>query len=522
MNNGRVWAIGISAGIVLLLCLPGSSPAGEKCAALKDFHMPGVFLEITRADSLPETVSKPSPTGGYSGSLPAHCRIEGAIDKRIGSDGKPYAIGFALALPNDWNGRFLFQGGGGLNGSVREPIGSVSAGSTPALAQGFAVVSTDSGHRSDQVFDSSFFTEQEAALNFLYKSIGKVTVVAKELVSRYYARPPDHAYFAGCSTGGREAMIVSQRYPDYFDGVVAGAPAMRTSFSNLADRYVAVTLNQAAPVDENGKIIPGAGYSAEDKEFIVQSFLDSCDEKDGIADGMVFNLDECAFDPSKIVCRSEKGPGCLTGRQAEVLKRAFAGPRDSRDHQVYPGFYFDTGIAASRGLPGLLNATSGPVGPPFTETTMDVDRASVEAADSIAAVGDSTWTNLSTFSSRGGKLIFYHGVSDPWFSAKDTRRYYLKMAAENGGLESVLNWSRLFLVPGMGHCSGGEKALDTFNMLGAIVDWVEKDVAPERVEATGRAFPGRARPLCPFPQYAHYTGAGNSENADHFECRNPE
>jgi len=522
MKVRSVQSIIVWAGFVLALFLSGSAMAEEKCSALSGYKMPGVSLEITRAENVARAMSKPSPFGGYAGAIPAHCRVEGEIEKRIGSDGKPYAIGFALTLPDDWNGKFLFQGGGGLNGSIREPIGAVSAGDVPALAQGFAVVSTDSGHRSDQVFDSSFFNEQEAALNFLYKAVGKVTVVAKEIIRTHYAKPPDYSYFAGCSTGGREAMIMSQRYPDYFDGVVSGAPAMRTNFSNLADRYVAVTLNQAAPVDENGKVIPGAGFSDQDKEWIIQSFLKACDAKDGIEDDMVFDIEGCDYDPTDIVCEAGKEESCLTDKQAETLKKAFAGPIDSRGHQVYPGFYFDTGIAASSGLPGLLNATSGPVGLPFTESVMDVDLASIEAADSIAAVGDSTWTNLGTFSSGGGKMIFYHGISDPWFSAKDTQEYYQKMAEENGGLEKVLDWSRLFMVPGMGHCNGGEKALDTFNMLDAIVDWVEKDVVPDRIETTGRSFPGRSRPLCPFPKYAHYTGEGDSQDAANFECLDPE
>ncbi|MBN2320482.1 MAG: tannase/feruloyl esterase family alpha/beta hydrolase [Acidobacteria bacterium] len=518
-GSGLIFILALAAAVA---AFPGGISAQDKCAALAGFQIPGTALEITGARNMEEAVSKPSPFGGYQGTIPGHCRVDGVIDKRTGSDGKPYAIGFAVALPDNWNGRFLFQGGGGLNGSVGNPLGAQAAGDTPALARGFAVVSTDSGHQGSGAFDSSFMSDQEAVLNFLYKAIGKVTVAAKEIVREYYSRPPDYSYYVGCSTGGREAMIVSQRYPDYFDGVVAGAPAMRTNFSNLADRYVAVTLNQAAPLDENGDVVPGGGFSDSDKKLIVDSFLDACDAKDGIADEMVFNIQGCDFDPSDIVCRAEKKDDCLTAKKADVLKKAFAGPVDSRGHQVYPGFYFDTGIAASRGLPGLLNATGGPVGPPFTESEMDVDAASVAAADAIAAVGDSTWTHLSTFAAGGGKLIFFHGLSDPWFSALDTQEYYQKMAEENGGLEKVLDWSRLFLVPGMGHCSGGEKTLDQFNMLEAIVNWVEKDVPPESVEVSGRAFPGRTRPLCPFPSYAYYTGDDDSENAAGFECRNPD
>ena len=170
------------------------------------------------------------------------------IDERTGRDGKPYGIGFAVALPANWNGRFLFQGGGGLNGSVQPPLGGAYAGERSALARGFAVASTDSGHQSTG-FDGSFFRDQQAALNFLYQAVAEVTVVAKAIVARHYGKPQQHAYFVGCSTGGREAMMMSQRFPDYFDGIVAAAPAARTSFSNLGLRYATAALNAIAPRD---------------------------------------------------------------------------------------------------------------------------------------------------------------------------------------------------------------------------------------------------------------------------------
>jgi feruloyl esterase len=154
---------------------------------------------------------------------------------------------------------------------------------------------------------------------------------------------------------------------------------------------------------------------------------------------------------------------------------------------------------------------------------MDVDaRAEAAAANPASMVSNtSSWTNLNTFSSRGGKLLFYHGVSDPWFSALDTIDYYQRMTKANGGPERVQQWSRLFLSPGMGHCTGGTAALDSFDLLTALVDWVEKGVAPASVTATGRALPGRSRPLCPYPQYAHYQGRGDPQSAASFECRAP-
>jgi len=154
---------------------------------------------------------------------------------------------------------------------------------------------------------------------------------------------------------------------------------------------------------------------------------------------------------------------------------------------------------------------------------MDVDREAIAAANPIALMGDTAnWTQLNTFVEHGGKLIFFHGVSDPWFSAQDTTRYYEQLAKDNDGPDAVSKWSRLFLVPGMGHCGGGSAALDHFDMIDPIVNWVEKNEAPIAVRATGRAFPNRSRSLCPYPQHAHYKGSGDTENAENFECRSPQ
>jgi feruloyl esterase len=182
---------------------------------------------------------------------------------------------------------------------------------------------------------------------------------------------------------------------------------------------------------------------------------------------------------------------------------------------------YDTGIAASgRGIPGILLGAGPPVGGP-TGLAQDVD-AEERVADRAPAqiLGDTwSWTNLNTFSSRGGKLLFYHGLSDPWFSPLETTDYYERLGAANGGADRVRSWSRLFLVPGMGHCGGGEATLDTFDLLTAMVDWVEKGTAPDAVTATGRAFPGRSRPLCAYPLHAQYMGSGDPQDARNFACR---
>ncbi len=500
----------LAAGLAAALAAPvAAQAAAADCASLAGYKAAGEALEI---DSATETAG--------TGALPAHCLVRGALERRKGVGGVDYAIRFALALPEEWNGRFLFQGGGGLNGSVRPPTGATAAGEKPALARGFAVVSTDSGHQG-AVFDGSFLADQQAALNFLYLSVGKVTRAAKGLVAAYYGRPADHSYFVGCSTGGREAMIASERYPDAFDGIVAGAPAMRTGYSNIGMRWVEVAIDGLAQRDAHGMPVPGTGLTDADRQLIVDKLVAECDAKDGLADGMIFNAQACRFDPAELMCSGTKTSQCLAPEKVSAVERAMSGPVDANGDQVYPGYFYDTGIAAhGRGiLPGVLNGAPSPVDPPVPPKHQDVDKEAIKAATDVEALGYTrAWTNLSTFSSHGGKLLFFHGMSDPWFSAKDTIGYYEQLAADSGGLAALEKWSRLFLVPGMSHCGGG-RSLDRFDMLGAVVDWVEHGRPPASVTATGTAFPGRARPLCPYPSHAEYLGAGDPDDAANFVCR---
>jgi hypothetical protein len=488
------------------------------------FQVPGVTLEITKAEAMPSSPPgtvriSPNFPGTVSVPVPSYCRVDGVIDRRTGVDGKTYGIRFALGLPDSWNGRFLFQGGGGLNGSVATPLGANAAGEVPALARGFAVVGTDSGHEG-AVFDGSFFRDQQATLDFYYVAIGRVAVLAKQMIAWYYGKPAAHSYYSGCSTGGREAMIMSQRYPSYFDGIVAGAPAMRTGHSNLALSFIGAVFRAAAQPDASGKADARQLLSDTSRKLIIDSLLKKCDALDGINDGMIFNTRACKFDPKDLVCQAAKTDGCLTAAQAAALTKAFAGPKTAHGDPVYSGFPWDVGMGYHQGLPGLLYGPTipVPVAPAGGEFDVDKEVARVEA-NANGLLGDSTWTNLSTFAGHGGKLIFYHGMSDPWFSALDTVAYYEKMAKDTGGSKPVTDWSRLFLVPGMGHCGGGSAALDRFDMLTAIVAWVEKGEAPNEVTATGRAFPGRSRPLCPYPLHAQYKGQGDPNDAGNFVCR---
>ena len=233
----------------------------------------------------------------------------------------------------DWNGRLLFQGGGGLNGSIRPPLGPQAIGEVPALARGFAVVSTDSGHQG-AVFDAAFMKDQEAALNFAQASIGKVTAAAKAIIAHYYGQAPTRSYFVGCSTGGREGMIASQRYPAEFDGIVAGAPAMRTGRSNLGLAWANHVLAQISPKGENGKPDPTKAFSPSDQKLVTDAIVAACDAKDGLKDGMIFNIRQCTFDPASLACSGAKTEACLSADQASALAKAFAGPKNSRGTPV--------------------------------------------------------------------------------------------------------------------------------------------------------------------------------------------
>ena len=497
-----------------------SQSSSANCADLANLKIDHV--EITKATPTPAGMVIPPayPGAPTSGALPAHCRVDGVIDRRKGADGEEFGITFAVALPakDAWNGDFMMQGGGGGNGTVGYPMGAANSGDKPALARGFAVASTDTGHKSKNgAFDFTFMRDQQAYLDFAYLANAEVAAVAKQIIARYYAKSAAFSYFVGCSTGGREGMILSQQYPTAFNGIVSGDPAIRTGLSNIAiASWIPVAYNQAAPKDASGKPLIEKLITDQDRNVFMDALMKHCDAKDGIADGMIFDPLGCNFDPAAVACKSGQSDLCIAPEKIAAIKKAFAGPKNAAGLQVYPAFLYDSGIAATKGIPGLLSpASHGIFGPYPTTTTIDVDK---EVYESSQPLTDSVSTNLSTFSANGGKIIFYHGDSDPWFSPLDTLDYYKSLAAANGGADKVAGWSRIFLVPGMLHCGGGP-SLDQFDMLGAVVNWVENGNAPASVTATGRAFPGRSRPLCAYPQHAQYSGQGNPEDAKNFTCQ---
>ncbi|BBC73052.1 conserved hypothetical protein [Altererythrobacter sp. B11] len=522
----RIFWIALAAPLLAGATVPNGAadqPAdlADRCAAMRGQEIwPGTIISSARhiaaspASAPAEAGAPPTPP------LPAHCLVEGTIDPHRGNDGTQYGIGFALALPDAWNGRFLLQGGGGMNGVVRAPIGPVASGDRPALARGFAVISHDGGHEG-AVFDQSFMADQRAALDFAETAVLKAAQRGKALTETYYGRPIGHSYMTGCSTGGREGMLAMQRYPELFDGIVIGAPAMRPGYSNFGIEYATVQLNRAAPRDAEGLPIISQIFSAADRKTILTGLLDQCDARDGRADGMIMNVAQCHFAPERLQCTGEKKDGCLSAAQVDGLKRAFAGPKDAAGYPVYVPIPWDTGIVDMKPgqLPGYLpTGAPGVFGPPSRALDIDVDaRLQALRADANARLTDTNvWTNLSTFLGHGGKALFFHGVSDPWFSAFDTWDYWQRAVAANG--TAFADASRFYMVPGMMHCQGGN-SFETFDLLTPLVDWVERNQPAERVTAW-RKDHSEERPMCPHPAYAHFDG-GDPAAAASYSCRMP-
>ena len=509
----------------------------SRCTELEQAHIRNTLIQTV--EEIPAGTRERSTGSRREGPvLPAFCRVRGEIAGRTGADGKHYGIHFELNLPQDWNGKFLFQGGGGLDGVLRPATGDIPllhASAVSALARRYAVVATDGGH---QGMDASFGVEQEARLDYAYRELGTTADMAKELIGQYYRREPSHSYFMGCSNGGREAMMAAQRFPLQFDGVVAGNPGFHLSHAAIAEVWDTITFSAIAPKDVSGQPILARAFSDADLQLVSKAVLEACDTQDGLKDGEVYAFEACHFDPAVLTCPGVKTDACLSGAQVSALQKSFAGPKDSSGKALYSDWRYDSGIAdpswrmwklgtSQTAKPNALNATLGfasmsqyfltPSDPKFDPYRTDFDTIAESVAETHA-VNDAVALQMSTFASRGGKMLIYTGQSDPVFSASDQISYYKRLSHTNGGPEETARWARLFLVPGMSHCGGGP-ALDDFDPLTALENWVEQNRPPDRILAQGPAFPGRTRPLCAYPKSAYYKGSGDPNLAENFECR---
>ena len=499
----------------------------DACRTLMSLASPS--LHIDKAELTPAGPMKAAFQAGPAVALPEHCLVRGMLNPRTGVGGRSYGIGFELRLPTKWNGRFLFQGGGGLDGAVNPAVGMASVGE-PALARGFAVVSTDAGH---QGLDASFGADQQARLDYAYQALGKVTAEAKAIIARFYGQGPKWSYFMGCSNGGRQGMMAAERYPLEFDGVVAGDPGFRLSRAAVGELWDTAQLTRIAPRDPQGRPIVSQALTPDDLKILAKGVLDACDGLDWLKDGLINDVRACRFDPKVLACKDGAKTSCLSPAKISTIRAIFSGAHDSKGRQIYTGWPYDAGVAdmgwriwkmgsAPTGAANGINQTMGldalrryfvtTQNPDIGAGTFDFDRAA-ELTAQTGEINDPTSTFMTSFVGHGGRLLIYQGVSDPVFSANDIKGWYDQLAKDAGPPQA---WARLFFVPGMNHCQGGP-AMDRFDALAAIQSWVEDGKAPDRLVATGAAFPGASRPLCPYPQVARYKG-GDTAAAESFAC----
>jgi feruloyl esterase len=491
------------------LAFAGASQAADPCAPLAAMGNPALRIDSARL-------------AAADGALPAHCIVQGMVETRTG---------FELRLPLDWNARLLFQGGGGLDGSVKPALGALplaGARELPgALARGYAVVSMDGGHQGD---GAAFASDDQAWADFAYASAPRVTRAARLLAQRFYGRPPAHSYFMGCSNGGREAMMAAQRDPAAFDGVVAGNPGFNLAGSALEEVWETAVLAEASPVIAQA-------FSDAELKLVADAVLARCDAADGLADGLVFDRG-CRFNPQVLQCEpGQAAERCLPAPRVELLRKLFGGARAASGEALYASWPYDPGIAAPAWRRQKLGSATGPQPdsgnavrgaqawyevmlrrpqPRRIEPSGTV-AAAAGAARASAQLINADATDMGAFAARGGKMIVYQGMADPVFSADDLVGWYRRASAAT---PAAAPWMRLFLSPGMGHCGGGP-GLDNFDPLVAIEAWVERGQAPERLVARGAAFPGVERPLCAFPASAVYDGSGAPQLAASFRCELP-
>ena len=496
----------------------GAAPA-VSCESLGSLVLPNGTITAAHAVGAGEFTPPVAPGGRppsagqarqYS-ALPAFCRVTATLRPSSDSD-----IKIEVWMPTaGWNGKFQAVGNGAFTGSIRY---ASSRSLASGLERGYATSSTDTGHVGGSA--SFGLGHPEKVIDFGWRSIHEMTVTAKQVVAAYYGTGPRLSYWEGCSAGGRQAMKAAQRFPEDFDGIIAGAPGH--DWTGRA----AAALRVAKPLEAN----EAARVSSEQARLVHTAVLEACDAADGVTDGVVGDPERCAFDPAVLQCKGAANDSCLTAAQVNTVRLLYSSPANPKTGRPITGLlpgselgWTDLGWTRSARSTGLDQFRYLVYADPdwtvdrFSFET-DIVRAEETDNDTLNALDP----NLEPFFDHGGKLIAYHGWSDPQISPANATQYYQRVVDELGGVDAVHDSYRLFMAPGMGHCSGGEGP-NTFNMLTALEAWVEQGTAPDRIVAS-RSRDGaveRTRPLCPYPQVAVYTGTGSTDDAENFVCRIP-
>jgi tannase/feruloyl esterase len=605
-NTFKLFKSKTSEEPVARLVIERATTAAVTCASLATL----ADFPIKSAGSAGGTTIILAQLNPATATLPEHCQIQGLLRARTGIAGpsatpQAYGTKFEVRLPTLWNGRYMFQGGGGTEGSLPTATGAqTGTAGFPELRNGWAVATQDGGHETSQLPPTKpatltspsilqvnmFYPDAQAVKDWAYNSIDITTQTAKHLIDAYYGRAADHSYFVGCSTSGRQGMAMTQLFPTYYDGVIAGDPFYLPPDISLSETWGLEQIISISPKDNSGNPIYTQGFPVSDQNLFTNAILAACDALDGLVDGVIDNPAACRFDPATFVfpssgpygsiapgqrlqCTAAKTPTCLTPAQVTAVKRIAQGPRTSSgqtiispDGTLVSGYPFDGGFMQPSGIPtrdiGTPTSPPGNIGlgsgqlplfwftvpdPNYNPLTVNYDKDIGLVTARSPAVNNST--DISAFVDRGGKLIFYHGLSDsgpPW---PYTAEYFHKVAERQGQrhppvvrasvggrddsndtIHQAGDFMKLYLVPNMGHC-GGNASTDRFDMLTPMVNWIENGIAPDTVLATGVNFSStlgtltglpttRSRPLCPYPQTLRYTGpdGGDISNATNYSC----
>jgi len=512
----RLWATALLAGLLasgLGACM-GSADApdasADRCGGLAGMEL--IDFAVSSAGHVPAADGQPG-----------HCRVLGLIDTEIN---------FELLLPDEWNGRFMMGGGGGYVGTVQNSALSYGAG-PGALERGYATVGTDTGHAGTGIAAEWALDHDERQVNFGHRAVHVTAEAARSVIRHYYERPEEYSYFVGCSRGGGQGMMESQRYPDDFDGIVAGAPAYRwTAFT------AGFVQNQQAifpdPADLSTPVITG-----ENRALLTTSILEACDHLDGVTDGVLTDPRACGFTPDTLPRCADAvhtGADCVTTEQLAAIEAIYDGPVSNGD-RIFHGFPlggendpggWDTWIAGTaaqeeRGVPNLHYGFGTELykyfvfdDPDWDYTRYDFSTWAEDVAET-AEILDATDTDLGRFRDAGGKMLFWTGWSDPALTPLGTIDYYEQLEA---GDAAARDYARLFMLPGVLHCGGGPGP-DRVDWLTAIADWVERDIPPTRLVAAKLGAtdePVMTRPVCAFPEVAVYDGIGPTDDEASFRC----
>ena len=507
-------ALALAFGCITTPALAAPGLLEPSCESLASLSLSSAT--ITAAQVVAAGTFAP-PAGGRAGgrsgqdpfaALPAFCRVAATLKPTSDSD-----IKIEVWLPvSGWNGKFQAVGNGGWAGAISYPA------MAEALKRGYATTSTDTGHTGTS--GAFALGHPEKFVDFAWRSEHEMTIAGKALVNAFYGRAPRYAFWNGCSTGGRQGLAEAQRFPDDFDGIIAGASANPRTYLNSWQIAIAqATLKDAA------SFVPPTKYP-----MIHQAVVAACDGVDGLKDGLITDPTKCRFDPKTLECTRADDESCLTAAQVKSVRTIMSPARTAAGADVFPGLEAGTELAWA-GLVGGPEPVQTALDqfrfvvfqdPKWDWRMFDLERDLARANEVDRGTINAINPDLHRFSDHGGKLLLYHGWADGSVAPGASVNYYNSVLKTMGGPSKTAAWLRLFMIPGMGHCGGGEGP-NTFDMVATLEAWVEHGHAPDRIIAS-RVTDGRVertRPLCPYPQVATYTGSGSIDDAANFTCRIP-